>query len=82
MDCCEFDQCKRGFNCPLRQPISHDGGEQVEDGMRIQMFNSYAPSPFEYFYDACDWVQSNFFYILVAFGVVAIAAVIALSFWR
>ena len=48
IDCCDFDRCNQGRNCPVRAtyaanpdvfPVhTRDGGEQVVDGLPVAMF--------------------------------------------
>ena len=50
IDCCDFDRCNQGRNCPVRATYEanrdvfsvqmRDGGEQVVDGLPVVMFST------------------------------------------
>ena len=79
--CCDFFDCNQGRKCPLRQPIRRDGGEQVEDGMRIQMFDDNHPTDW---LDHCiTWVMNHALATVFVFAMAALwLGVIAFCFGR
>ena len=64
--CCNFD-CRQSRDCPLRR----NGGEQVEDGMRIQMFDDNHPT--DWLDRAITWVMTHALATGLIFAMAALA---------
>ena len=80
IDCCDYG-CSQGRNCPVRTtPLrTHEGGEQVADGLPVAMFVTFRQRIGDLLLDMVCWTGTATLVVIV-FACVVFIVFFALGF--